>query len=227
MNCIQCTNTNSSFITAIHFANPFAEKRGPKVPDKFNSQRPTTPSSTPPREDEFESIEAEGEGEAAFAGKASRNPRHHHGKLDLPKQAESVYQGGNSTNDPMQLDSENLKSVESSKGPDNSTNQPMPLPPRAASTEVNPNQKPPSAHSARKPPPPTQPGPTRQRNTENPAHAIAAAVAPVDLQNANQKPNIKLPPGWMSVWSKSQKRWYFFNTTNNKSVWEWPPPGIK
>ena len=45
-----------------------------------------------------------------------------------------------------------------------------------------------------------------------------------DLQTADVKPNVNLPPGWMCVWSKSQKRWYFFNTKNNKSVWQWPPP---
>jgi hypothetical protein len=28
----------------------------------------------------------------------------------------------------------------------------------------------------------------------------------------------------MCVWSKSQKRWYFFDTKTNKSVWQWPPP---
>jgi hypothetical protein len=27
----------------------------------------------------------------------------------------------------------------------------------------------------------------------------------------------------MCVWSKSQKRWYFFDTKTNKSVWKWPP----
>lgn len=45
----------------------------------------------------------------------------------------------------------------------------------------------------------------------------------MDLQNPSQKPAIDLPTGWMCVWSKSQKRWYFFDTRSNKSVWEWPP----
>jgi hypothetical protein len=34
---------------------------------------------------------------------------------------------------------------------------------------------------------------------------------------------VDLPPGWICVWSKSQKRWYFFDTKTNKSVWKWPP----
>jgi hypothetical protein len=44
------------------------------------------------------------------------------------------------------------------------------------------------------------------------------------LQTPDTKPNVNLPPGWICTWSKSQKRWYFFNTKNNKSVWQWPPP---
>jgi len=75
--------------------------------------------------------------------------------------------------------------------------------------------------------PPQRPG------TENPpADGIKAKEdgptpeAPtVDLQNPSVKPAINLPQGWMCVWSKSQKRWYFFDTKTNKSVWEWPPPG--
>jgi hypothetical protein len=42
---------------------------------------------------------------------------------------------------------------------------------------------------------------------------------------ADLQPKVDLPPGWMCVWSKSQKRWYFFDTKTNKSVWQWPPPG--
>eukprot|EP00980_Cylindrotheca_fusiformis_P003037 scaffold709_cov197-Cylindrotheca_fusiformis.AAC.5 len=48
--------------------------------------------------------------------------------------------------------------------------------------------------------------------------------APVDLQSPEVKPSVDLPPGWMCVWSKSQKRWYFFDTKTNRSVWQWPPP---
>ena len=46
-----------------------------------------------------------------------------------------------------------------------------------------------------------------------------------DVQSPDSKPKVDLPPGWMCVWSKSQKRWYFFDTKTNKSVWQWPPPG--
>ena len=44
-----------------------------------------------------------------------------------------------------------------------------------------------------------------------------------DVQSPDYKPKVDLPPGWMCVWSKSQKRWYFFDTKTNKSVWQWPP----
>ena len=52
-----------------------------------------------------------------------------------------------------------------------------------------------------------------------------SGASTLDLQRPDVKPSVDLPPGWMCVWSKSQKRWYFFNTKNNKSVWEWPPSG--
>lgn len=43
------------------------------------------------------------------------------------------------------------------------------------------------------------------------------------LDDESNKPDVALPTGWMCVWSKSQKRWYFFDTKSNKSVWNWPP----
>jgi len=53
-----------------------------------------------------------------------------------------------------------------------------------------------------------------------------SATNSMDAQSPHIKPEVNLPPGWISVWSKSQKRWYFFDTKTNKSVWQWPPPGI-
>lgn len=50
-----------------------------------------------------------------------------------------------------------------------------------------------------------------------------SASAPIDMQSPDKKPNVDLPAGWMCVWSKSQRRWYFFDTRTNKSVWQWPP----
>lgn len=72
-----------------------------------------------------------------------------------------------------------------------------------------------------KPPPP-------QRNSSAPANALLPAapsseirrsisqgsqggppVDGIDMQSPDKKPGVNLPPGWMCVWSKSQKRWYF------------------
>jgi hypothetical protein len=41
-----------------------------------------------------------------------------------------------------------------------------------------------------------------------------------ELHNPDAKPTFKLPDGWECFWSKSQKRWYFFDTKTNKSVWD-------
>jgi hypothetical protein len=48
-------------------------------------------------------------------------------------------------------------------------------------------------------------------------------LSDLDLESPDVKPKVDLPPGWICVWSKSQKRWYFFDTKTNKSVWKWPP----
>ncbi|GAX14282.1 ATP-dependent RNA helicase DDX26B [Fistulifera solaris] len=45
----------------------------------------------------------------------------------------------------------------------------------------------------------------------------------LNLLNPDKKPDVDLPAGWICSWSKSQKRWYFFDTRTNKSVWNWPP----
>lgn len=82
------------------------------------------------------------------------------------------------------------------------------------------------------PPKPTQPAVSKQNNNKPPAPSPAPAPevslepspAP-PYQNPNKRPNIKLPDGWICVWSKSKKKWYFFDKETNKSVWEWPPPG--
>jgi len=108
--------------------------------------------------------------------------------------------------------------------------QPPPPPP--------PPQKRPSktagGHKIVPPPPPTgqtqKPPPTKRTNSidETPqstttqaaqSSEAAAQTNITDLQNPNEKPKITLPEFWICVWSKSQKRWYFFDTRTNKSVW--------
>ena len=99
-------------------------------------------------------------------------------------------------------------------------------------------QKPPPPHtssstpSAVKPPPParqetpskpsTIPWQSRPGSSKKPN--LPQVSGPIDMQSPDKKPSVDLPPGWMCVWSKSQKRWYFFDTKTNRSVWEWPPP---
>jgi hypothetical protein len=61
--------------------------------------------------------------------------------------------------------------------------------------------------------------------TTNEALEVGPSLPPVTLvlDVESIKPCVELPSGWMCVWSKSQKRWYFFDTKTNKSVWKWPP----
>ena len=117
----------------------------------------------------------------------------------------------------------------------------------------NSSPKPPPPRKMPAPPPPSKPShPAKQHPTVSEASSFDSHETPdvtprqqqhqeqqvvhqikrpptiseagLDLQTPDVKPNVNLPPGWMCVWSKSQKRWYFFNTQNNKSVWQWPPP---
>lgn len=60
-----------------------------------------------------------------------------------------------------------------------------------------------------------------QLQMANKAHPPPSS--PIDLLNPEKKPDVDLPAGWICSWSKSQKRWYFFDTRTNKSVWNWPP----
>ncbi|KAL3930710.1 MAG: hypothetical protein SGBAC_011645 [Bacillariaceae sp.] len=136
------------------------------------------------------------------------------------------------------------------KGP---SKKPLPPPPRPPPPKPPPANKPPGQHS-RPPPPQaspspspstTKPPPPMRKNSVPPQFPNINQQAPppnqaqqpqgqkkvslppkpaIDYQNPEQKPNVNLPPGWMCVWSKSQKRWYFFDTKTNKSVWQWPPP---
>jgi integrator complex subunit 6 len=71
------------------------------------------------------------------------------------------------------------------------------------------------------------PAPTLQADVLNPdAKQKQIPVPPqqLDMQSPDVKPKVDLTPGWVCVWSKSQKRWYFFDTKSNRSVWQWPPP---
>ena len=121
--------------------------------------------------------------------------------------------------------------------PDSAGKKKPPPPPIGKPVEKRKPPPPPSAQQKR--PPPPRPGiekqtsdsktsgaapPPRPRLEKKPSDGKMGGSAPgadataVDLQNPNVKPAINLPEGWMCVWSKSQKRWYFFSTKTNKSV---------
>lgn len=109
---------------------------------------------------------------------------------------------------------------------------PPPRPPPRPPSEKQrvPPPKPPAPPAAKPAKPAAEtpaPAPAaKPKPTEAPASSSASSSSePLDLQSPDKKPQIDLPPGWMCVWSKSQKRWYFFDTKSNKSVWQWPPPG--
>ena len=70
----------------------------------------------------------------------------------------------------------------------------------------------------------TSSGPSKEATSQtNESIASQALPRTLDYECPDRKPAVDLPLGWMSVWSKSQKRWYFFNTKTNKSLWKWPP----
>jgi hypothetical protein len=106
-------------------------------------------------------------------------------------------------------------------------------PPRKGSIGERPPAPPPSRPNLPPPKPPQLERATSEESSAQPAKPVVtqaqkpppppSAEGP-DMESPNKKPNVDLPPGWMTVWSKSQKRWYFFCTKTNKSVWQWPPP---
>jgi hypothetical protein len=127
---------------------------------------------------------------------------------------------------------------------DNPTLKPPPPQTHLSTSNAPPKPPPPHAHGnvpAKPPVPPRQgvPWQAAPPKPQNPKQAqlqlpqqprIMSLGQPppppsMDLESPDKKPIVNLPPGWMCVWSKSQKRWYFFDTKSNKSVWQWPPPG--
>jgi hypothetical protein len=95
-----------------------------------------------------------------------------------------------------------------------------------------PQQNPPAPKPANlKPPPPQAQAQTQAQvqlqpqQQKRPSVVVPPPPPTIDMQSPDKRPKVDLPPGWMCVWSKSQNRWYFFDTKTNKSVWEWPPPG--
>ena len=102
----------------------------------------------------------------------------------------------------------------------------LPQPPSQQTTTgaSNPSQLPASEPESSAP----SASPPLQKSTKTVTDATTLsqqqiAALPLDLESPDVKPAVDLPTGWICVWSKSQKRWYFFDTKTNKSVWTWPP----
>ncbi|CAB9501123.1 Integrator complex subunit 6-like [Seminavis robusta] len=92
---------------------------------------------------------------------------------------------------------------------------PPPPKPKASSAPPPPKRSNPAKPPPPKPPPQQQP--PQPQPTSEPTKTLV-------YTERDKKPDVELPAGWMCVWSKSQKRWYFFDTRSNRSVWQWPPP---
>ena len=124
---------------------------------------------------------------------------------------------------------------------------PTPKPPPERRISISSPKPPPPKPAVQPPPPPKYVGSTQQANPpvfiaqqRPPPHKssvlsipcgsganveqLPAAAASVNVQSPDNKPDVDLPTGWICAWSKSQKRWYFFDQRSNKSVWQWPPP---
>ena len=106
-----------------------------------------------------------------------------------------------------------------------SINAERPPPPKPAGQTARPatatklSIAPPSVVQQR-PPPPKPKVSLAKTEQQFPSFGLATAV-----QSPDNKPEVDLPVGWICAWSKSQKRWYFFDQRTNTSVWQWPPPG--
>ena len=219
----------------VHFGNPFRELRGNSIiPEQYQQQRPPrhasaigddgprTPPGSPPHDAFMPATENEDEAFVLLPRSKKRKPL---GK-ERETPAKKIPSPPESKGDSSLQDAKKEKSK-------------PPPPPKKEKTAKN---KPPP------PPPPPRPPQTQQKEPlqtpqkeqqqhpqsvqekldgqETPPNTNPTPSA-LDLQSPNVKPKVDLPPGWMTVWSKSQTRWYFFDTKTNKSVWSWPPPPSK
>jgi len=74
------------------------------------------------------------------------------------------------------------------------------------------------------PPPPMPKATTALKKPPTVPNASAVVETASEVESPDKEPDVNLPPGWMAVWSKSQKRWYYFDKKTKRSVWQWPPP---
>ena len=223
----------------VSFGSPFSDTRGCKsVPEAFASQCPRRKSdgdsaapSTPPGSPNYkydESPTLEGEGEAVFAITTKKRP--------LPPAQQKSDQGKRQSTGPPQKPKPPAASVrpppppsrrKSTSGPHHSqekqpskTTQKPPAPPSRRLSKDGDSHPQPAArpHQGVKPAPPNR-QPSNDSLPSGTSSANLNTCTEAQLQNPHEKPNVNLPEGFLCVWSKSQKRWYFFDKSTNKSVW--------
>jgi hypothetical protein len=152
----------------------------------------------------------------------------------LPKRSRLVLE--NSNTDSNRRDHDQGDGKQNIQQDSNAYHAPLsPIANPTSSIVTKPNVPPLVAHDRSKPPPPpTTPHPTQLEKRPDQARYSASSetdsllsfegLVKANMQDPNNKPDIKLPPEWMLVWSKSKKRWYYFDRQTQASVWEWPPP---
>lgn len=252
---IDSVQTRASSRIVVSFGNPYKQtRRGDAiVPEKFLNQSPSfklkgddldagdgphTPPGSPPH-DSFSSTE--GEDEAVFPEKPLKRPSpHHHDDL-----SNDVDKSLTVSAKRPQEDTESRVSSKKSKAMSETPRPPPPSKPAQKKPPPPPPLRAPPRPPVEKRPVPSQvkpptrgPQPPAPKSSPKPMAKEASpstegtekTVEQIEkagpgVQSPDAKPNVDLPPGWMCVWSKSQKRWYFFDTKTNKSVWQWPPPG--
>jgi len=181
------------------------------------------------RKDSFPTTVVEEEGEAFFAG---RSPI---GRFDTDSTIEISSQKHSWATPESEKHGKKLRSAPNDQicdDPHDESERNILAPPMISTHPVQQLQikPPPPPLTTMKPPPPMKPKPPPP---PKPQEAAPQQNQPVqeqpqpylDLQDPHIKPEVVLPHDWMSVWSKSKQRWYFFDKRRNTSVWEWPPPG--
>jgi hypothetical protein len=179
---------------------------------------------------------SEGEGEAEFAGLSPPRvdesdsvvgqKRLNPGTPESPKKPKL---------DPKEIPKASSPQVRKPKPPPPRVAKPPPPKPQNKITTIKSNPKA-QLQTGQRPPPPGPPMKHRpkppQPASSNPPSGVAnkqpapkPPPPPVQNQSPNVKPKVNLPSNWISVWSKSKQKWYFFDKKTNNSVWEWPPPG--
>jgi len=213
----------------VSFGSPFHDTRGCKsVPEAFASQCPRRKSdggsagpSTPPGSPNYdESPTLEGEGEAVFAINKKR-PLPPPQKNDQKKRQSMASQKPKPPAAPVRPPPPPSRR-RPTLGPQIQEKQPhkpghkppAPPPRRLNSRDGDSHPQPARLHQGAKPAPPN-----RQLGNDSLLSGNLNTCTEAQLQNPHEKPALDLPESFMCVWSKSQKRWYFFDKNTNKSVW--------